>query len=31
LFRELEQTLQALEADGTLPALRAKWFGEAAR
>jgi len=31
LFRELEQTLQALEADGTLPALRVKWFGEAAR
>ncbi len=31
LFSELEQTLQAMEADGTLPALRVKWFGEAAR
>jgi polar amino acid transport system substrate-binding protein len=31
LFQELEQTLQAMEADGTLPALRVKWFGEAAR
>jgi polar amino acid transport system substrate-binding protein len=27
LFRELESALQALEADGTLPELRAKWFG----
>lgn len=31
LFRELEQALQAMEADGTLPALRVKWFGESAR
>lgn len=31
LFRELEQALPAMEADGTLPALRVKWFGEAAR
>ena len=31
LLRQLQQTLSALEADGTLPALRAKWFGEAAR
>ncbi len=31
LFRELEQALQTMEADGTLPALRVKWFGEAAR
>lgn len=31
LFEELESALQALEDDGTLPALRVKWFGEAAR
>jgi ABC-type amino acid transport substrate-binding protein len=31
LFRELEQALDAMEADGTLAALRVKWFGEAAR
>jgi polar amino acid transport system substrate-binding protein len=31
LLRELEQALLDLEADGTLPALRVKWFGEAAR
>ena len=28
---QLEQALNVLEADGTLPALRVKWFGEAAR
>jgi len=31
LLRELGNVLAALEADGTLPALRVKWFGEAAR
>ena len=31
LFRKLESVLQAMEADGTLPALRVKWFGQAAR
>jgi len=31
LFRELQAALEAIEADGTLPALRVKWFGEAAR
>lgn len=31
VLENLEQALQALEADGTLPALRVKWFGEAAR
>jgi ABC-type amino acid transport substrate-binding protein len=31
LFRELERALEAMEADGTLPALRVKWFGVAAR
>lgn len=31
LLEQLEQALAALEADGTLPALRVKWFGEAAR
>jgi ABC-type amino acid transport substrate-binding protein len=31
LLQALEETLAALEADGTLPGLRVKWFGEAAR
>jgi ABC-type amino acid transport substrate-binding protein len=31
LLRALEDALAAMEADGTLPALRVKWFGEAAR
>lgn len=31
VFRELERALQAMEEDGTLPALRVKWFGEAAK
>jgi ABC-type amino acid transport substrate-binding protein len=31
LFQELENVLQAMEADGALPALRVKWFGESAR
>ncbi len=31
LFQELESVLQAMEDDGALPALRVKWFGEAAR
>ncbi len=31
LSQEIEQTLQAMEVDGTLSALRVKWFGEAAR
>jgi ABC-type amino acid transport substrate-binding protein len=31
LSQEIDQALQALEADGTLSALRVKWFGEAAR
>jgi polar amino acid transport system substrate-binding protein len=31
LLAQLEQALTDLEADGTLPALRVKWFGEAAR
>lgn len=31
LFQQLESVLQAMEEDGTLPALRVKWFGEAAR
>jgi ABC-type amino acid transport substrate-binding protein len=31
LLEQLELALSALEADGTLPALRVKWFGEAAR
>lgn len=31
LREQLEQALSALEADGTLPELRVKWFGEAAR
>ena len=31
LHRVLDDTLAAMETDDTLPALRAKWFGEAAR
>ena len=31
LAQEVEKALQALAADGTLSALRVKWFGEAAR
>jgi len=31
LFGQVEQALAALEGDGSLPSLRAKWFGEAAR
>jgi ABC-type amino acid transport substrate-binding protein len=31
LSQEIEQALQAMEADGTLSTLRVKWFGEAAR
>ncbi len=31
LSQEIEQALQAMEADGALSALRVKWFGEAAR
>ncbi len=31
LLKKLEQALADMEADGTLPALRVKWFGEAAR
>ena len=31
LSQKIEQALQAMEADGTLSALRVKWFGEAAR
>jgi ABC-type amino acid transport substrate-binding protein len=31
LHRVLDDTLAAMETDGALPALRAKWFGEAAR
>jgi ABC-type amino acid transport substrate-binding protein len=31
LHRVLDDALAAMETDGTLPALRAKWFGEAAR
>ncbi len=31
LLAELEAALAALEQDGTLPALRVEWFGEAAR
>jgi ABC-type amino acid transport substrate-binding protein len=31
LLSELKKALAALEADGTLPALRVKWFGQAAR
>jgi cystine transport system substrate-binding protein len=31
LLRQLTQALSAMEADGFLGALRAKWFGEAAR
>jgi len=31
LLRQLEQTLTAMETDGTLPALRVKWFGAAAK
>ena len=31
LLRQLDESLDALEADGTLAALRAKWLGEAAR
>jgi ABC-type amino acid transport substrate-binding protein len=30
LLRELDQALAAMEADGSLAALRVKWFGEAA-
>ena len=30
LFQQLESVLQAMEDDGTLSALRVKWFGEAA-
>ena len=30
LFQQLASVLQAMEDDGTLPALRVKWFGEAA-
>ena len=31
LSQQIEQALQAMEADGTLSTLRVKWFGEAAR
>ena len=31
LSQEIEQALQAMEADGTLSTLRVKWFGKAAR
>ena len=31
LFQALERVLEAMEADGTLPAMRVRWFGEAAR
>jgi len=31
LSQKIEQALQAMETDGTLSALRVKWFGEAAR
>ncbi len=31
LSQQIDETLQAMEADGTLSALRVKWFGEAAR
>ncbi len=31
LAQQIDETLQAMEADGTLSALRVKWFGEAAR
>ncbi|MGH2522575.1 MAG: ABC transporter substrate-binding protein [Anaerolineales bacterium] len=31
LYRALEAVLQAMGEDGTLPELRARWFGEAAR
>jgi ABC-type amino acid transport substrate-binding protein len=31
LFQAVQQALQTLAADGTLSALRVKWFGEAAR
>ena len=31
LSQEIEQALQTMEVDGTLSALRVKWFGEAAR
>jgi ABC-type amino acid transport substrate-binding protein len=31
LHRVLDDTLAAMEADGTLGELRVKWFGEAAR
>jgi len=31
LLRAIDQTLAAMEADGSLAALRVKWFGEAAR
>ncbi len=31
LSQKIDQALQAMEADGTLSALRVKWFGEAAR
>lgn len=30
LLRQLQQTLSAMESDGTLAALKAKWFGSAA-
>jgi ABC-type amino acid transport substrate-binding protein len=29
LLRRLEETLAAMEADGTLRAMKVKWFGEA--
>src|SRR5205085_12417797 len=31
LLREIDQALADMEADGSLAALRVKWFGEAAR
>jgi ABC-type amino acid transport substrate-binding protein len=31
LSQQIDQALQAMEVDGTLSALRVKWFGEAAR
>lgn len=31
LLRQLRQTLAAMQTDGTLPALRVKWFGTAAK
>ena len=31
LSQQIDEALQAMEADGTLSALTVKWFGEAAR